>query len=66
MSDKTTDPPTRIQLSGGDEYDVFCRSARHAHCYTQRAGVCQAVKRKYNRRLRHIVKMILRGRSADE
>jgi hypothetical protein len=41
----------RIPMSGGEEIDVFCGSRRR-YCYTRRAGVCKAIKRKYNRRFR--------------
>jgi hypothetical protein len=54
------DAPARIPLKGGDEQDVFSQYARSVHCYTQRSGVCQAIKRKYNRRLRRIVRLVLR------
>jgi len=69
MSDErnpTTEPPKRIPLRGGSEYDVFSRYARSVHCYTQRSRVCQAVKRGYNRRFRRVVKAMLKGLDYDE
>lgn len=45
----------RIPLKGGDEQDVFS-GWRKVLCYTSRAGVCKAVKRKYNKRLRKAMK----------
>ena len=45
----------RIRMTTGDEYDVFC--GRKFYCYTDRAGVCKSVKRKYNRRLRAATKI---------
>jgi hypothetical protein len=40
---------------GGDEWDVLTR-ARRVYKYTQRPGVCRAVKQKFNRRVRRDAK----------
>lgn len=45
----------RVPLKGGDEQDVLT-DWRRWYTYTHRAGVCAAVKRRYNRRLRRAAK----------
>lgn len=40
-----------LRTISGAEHDVLTR-ARRRYCYTQRAGVCRSLKRKYNRRVR--------------
>ena len=40
------------KLKTGDEWDVVT-GWRKAYKYTQKAGVCSAVKRRLRRRLRH-------------
>ena len=47
----------RRRIVTGEEQDVHT-GWRHLYCYTQRAGVCAAVKRRTNRRERR------EGRSA--
>jgi len=42
----------REKLKSGEEWDVTSMRARKIYCYTQRAGVCKAVKTKLNRRAR--------------
>jgi hypothetical protein len=54
------EPPARIPLRGGDEYDVLSRS-RRIHVYAVQPGVAARVKRRYRRRFRRLVKLILRG-----
>ncbi len=56
---KTTEPPKRIPARGGGEMDAFSRW-RHVLCYMARPGVCQSMKRAYNRRLRRITRIILK------
>jgi hypothetical protein len=46
------EPPSKIKLANGNEQDVFT-GWRKMYCYTHRPGVCQSIKRGYNRRLRH-------------
>lgn len=43
-----------IPYNSGDEQDVFS-PWRHVFCYTARPGVCKAVKRAYNKRVRRVV-----------
>ena len=40
-----------VTLTTGAEHDVFSRWRRR-FCYTQRSGVCAAIKRQYRRRCR--------------
>lgn len=47
-------------LKQADEYDVLVGRLRHMLCYTQRAGVCSAVKRRVRRRARREAKDTIR------
>ncbi len=58
------EPPKRIPASGGDEQDVFSYSRRY-YPSLRRPGVCSAIKRKYNRRLRNLVRRILNREKQD-
>ena len=45
-----------IRFKGGREEDVLT-SSRGVHCYASRAGVCKRIKRKYNRKIRRMMKL---------
>jgi len=47
----------RIPLKGGDEYNILT-DARKLYKYTEKPGVCKAVKKKYNKRLRQVNKEV--------
>lgn len=55
----------KIPMKGGDEQDVFS-NWRRVLCYTGRSGVCKAVKRRYNKRLRQAHKMEIENVLADQ
>lgn len=49
----------RGKLKGGDEWDILA-GARSIYKFTERPGVCRAVKNKYARRQRRIVRQEIR------
>lgn len=52
----------RVPLKGGDEYDALTGWRK---VYGFRPGVRAAIKRKYNRRLRRIMKVIWPNKHLD-
>lgn len=51
----------RIPLKGGHEYDCFSWFGRRYLCYLGRAGVRKSIKRQYNRRVRRLSRLAIRG-----
>lgn len=49
----------RLPLTRAEEYDALTRARRH-YVWTQRAGACDAVKRRYRRRERRTARDELR------
>ena len=60
---KTTEPPSRVPLTNGDEHDALTKSKRY---HTWRAGDRARIKRTYWRRLRSVVKAAIRGMGHSE
>jgi hypothetical protein len=59
------EPPTRIPLRNGDEFDALCVRCRRILTWTKRPGACRAAKRSYARRLRHTVRLVLKAADGE-